>query len=70
MTTTSGQIKRLMSDKGFGFILADGGTEYFFHATALRGAPFDTLDVGDRVTFEATDNGAKGPRAESVELLR
>lgn len=58
-----GVVKRLIADKGFGF-LADGqGREYFFHRSA---APdFDALTVGDAVTFVA-GSGPKGPRAESV----
>ena len=31
MATMSGTIKRLVSDKGFGFIAAGDGNEYFFH---------------------------------------
>ena len=34
MASIKGTIKRLVSDKGFGFILADDGTEYFFHNSA------------------------------------
>ena len=30
----TGTIKRLVSDKGFGFIAAGDGTEYFFHQSA------------------------------------
>ena len=34
MATMNGTIKRLVSDKGFGFIAAGDGTEYFFHQSA------------------------------------
>lgn len=67
----TGTIKRLVVDKGFGFILGADGTEYFFHQSALadprsptRG--FDALQEGDSVTFDPT-LGPKGPRAEHVE---
>ena len=33
----NGTIKRLVSDKGFGFIAAGDGTEYFFHQSACTG---------------------------------
>ncbi len=31
MASMNGTIKRLVTDKGFGFILAGDGNEYFFH---------------------------------------
>lgn len=34
MTAMNGTIKRLVAEKGFGFILADDGHEYFFHNSA------------------------------------
>jgi len=63
MAATQGTIKRLVSDKGFGFIMADSGQEYFFHQTAC--ASFDSLREGQAVTFQ-TGQGPKGPRAENV----
>ena len=39
----NGTIKRLVSDKGFGFIAAGDGTEYFFHQSACTGTAFDQL---------------------------
>ena len=61
MATTNGTIKRI-TDKGFGFIAASDGTEYFFH----QGTRFDELREGQRVTF-TPGQGPKGPRAESVK---
>ena len=66
MATTNGTIKRL-TDKGFGFIAAANGTEYFFHQSAVRGARFDELREGQNVTFEV-GQGPKGPRAENVQV--
>ena len=43
MASMNGTIKRLVSDKGFGFILADDGNEYFFHNSACTGTRFDDL---------------------------
>ena len=34
MAPMNGTIKRLVSDKGFGFIAASDGNEYFFHRSA------------------------------------
>ena len=64
MAASNGTIKRLVSDKGFGFILADDGNEYFFHNSACQGTRFDQLREGQAVTFEK-GQGPKGPRAES-----
>jgi CspA family cold shock protein len=64
MASTSGVIKRL-TDKGFGFIAAGDGTEYFFHQSACTGTRFDDLREGQNVTF-TVGQGPKGPRAENV----
>ena len=61
----SGTIKRIVSDKGFGFVAAADGTEYFFHNSASVGVRFDELREGQAVTFEK-GQGPKGPRAENV----
>ena len=63
--TMTGTIKRLVSDKGFGFIAAGDGNEYFFHQSACSGTPFDDLREGQAVTFEK-GQGPKGPRGENV----
>ena len=62
-----GVIKRLVTDKGFGFILGENKIEYFFHRTAVRNAQFETLQAGDEVTFEEAE-GTKGPRADDVYI--
>jgi len=67
MASTNGKIKRLVSEKGFGFIAADDGTEYFFHQSACIETRFDTLREGQAVTFDR-GQGPKGPRAENVKL--
>jgi len=59
-------LKRLVHDKGFGFIAAGDGSEYFFHQSACQ-TPFDDLREGQAVSFEK-GQGPKGPRAENVKL--
>jgi len=62
-----GTIKKLIWDKGFGFI--DGGEkELFFHQSAVEGISFDELNEGQAVEFTEGD-GPKGPRAENVKPL-
>ena len=63
-----GTIKRLVSDKGFGFVAAADGNEYFFHQSAVADGGFDQLREGQAVTFN-TGQGPKGPRAENVRLV-
>jgi cold shock protein len=67
MATTNGTIKRLMREKGFGFVAAQDGSEYFFHQSACVGMRFDELREGQAVTFNK-GQGPKGPRAEDLRL--
>ena len=66
MATTNGTVKRLVSDKGFGFIAAADGNEYFFHQSACNGISFAELREGQAVTFEVAE-GPKGPKAANVQ---
>lgn len=61
----SGTVKRVESERGFGFIADASGTEYFFHRTAI--ADFDSLRGGESVTFDEED-GPKGKRANNVRV--
>jgi CspA family cold shock protein len=65
---STGKVKKIVADRGFGFIAADDGREYFFHRTAMQGGVFDSLRGGEAVEFE-TSQGPKGPRAENVRLI-
>ncbi len=67
MAVMNGTIKRLMSDKGFGFIASTDGNEYFFHSSACSQIRFDDLREGQAVTFEK-GQGPKGPRGENIKL--
>lgn len=61
-----GAIKKLVSEKGFGFIAGDGGQgDMFFHHSSVLDAQFEDLQVGQQVEFEV-GSGPKGPRAENV----
>lgn len=63
----NGTVKRLVSDKGFGFIADESGKESFFHQSVLQRGEFDTLQEGTAVTFDK-GVGPKGPRAEDVRI--
>ena len=63
----TGTIKRVVADRGFGFILADDEKEYFFYRGALDSSlDFDRLVGGEPVVFEV-EASPKGPRANSVK---
>jgi CspA family cold shock protein len=64
-----GTIKKVVKDKGFGFIIPDdGGEEVFFHRSRL--APkiyFEDLREGTEVQFEVRP-GEKGRQAFNLRL--
>ncbi len=62
----SGTVKKVVADRGFGFITAEDGKEYFFHRSGLQPSlDFDRLVGGERVSFEV-EQSPKGPRAVQV----
>ena len=64
---TTGTVKKLVAERGFGFIAADDGKEYFFHRSALAASlDFDRLAGGEKVQFEI-EQDPKGARARNVE---
>jgi len=58
-----GTVKFFNRNKGFGFIIADDGKEFFFHQTDLKEGV--SLDEGDPVTFDVGE-GDRGPKAMNV----
>ena len=60
-----GKVKFFNTGKGFGFIAADDGKEYFVHQTALKEGV--VLKENDEVTFDVVD-GDRGPKASNVVL--
>ena len=63
----SGSIKKVVADRGFGFITADDTKEYFFHRNSLDSSiDFDRLNGGEKVEFEI-EQSPKGPRAARVD---
>ena len=63
---TTGTIKKVVADRGFGFISAADAKEYFFHRNSLDSSlDFDRLNGGEAVKFEIEDS-PKGQRASKV----
>jgi CspA family cold shock protein len=64
---SQGKIKRLVADRGFGFVEGERG-DVFFHHSDVEGVPFDDLREGQTVEYEVSQ-GQKGPRATNVRLV-
>ncbi len=63
-----GTIKKL-NDRGFGFITPEGeDKDVFFHGNDLADAEFNSLEEGQKVSFEK-EASDKGPRAVNVTLV-
>ena len=64
-----GVIKRMVLDRGFGFI-SGSGQDVFFHHSTVEGAKFDDLQEGQSVEYEVETGDSrgkgKGPRASVV----
>ena len=60
-----GTIKKLVSDRGFGFISGENG-EIFFHHSSVQETTFEALHEGQSVEYEE-EPGPKGPRATTVK---
>lgn len=61
----SGVIKKLVKDRGFGFISADNG-DIFFHCSAVTGCTFEELREGQNVEYDI-EQGRRGPQATNVK---
>jgi CspA family cold shock protein len=64
---SKGTIKRLITDRGYGFIQTEEKEGIFFHFTDLQGVAFDSLTEGQQVEFEITTT-SRGPKAVRVRL--
>lgn len=68
-----GTIKKVVPDRGFGFISGERG-DVFFHHSVVADQGFDQLQEGQPVEYEIEQGGggkgsSKGPRASSVTPL-
>ena len=64
-----GTIKRLVSERRFGFITYEGAEkDLFFHSNELKNVQFNELREGDKVTFEIAES-PKGPNATNVNKV-
>jgi CspA family cold shock protein len=62
-----GKIKRLVKDRGFGFVESDGENDLFFHHSEVQGVSIEDLREGQVVEYQV-GRGQKGPCATGVRL--
>ncbi len=58
-----GTVKFFNENKGFGFITAEDGKDYFVHQSGINGGV--RLREGDSVSFDV-EKGERGPKAVNV----
>ena len=64
---TIGTVKFFNTSKGFGFISPEGGgKDVFVHVSAVQAAGLQTLNEGQRVSFDVQPD-AKGPKAVNLK---
>jgi CspA family cold shock protein len=63
-----GRVKKLVPERGFGFVRGDDGKEVFFHRSGLGPNEYDSLSEGDLVEY-VVQEGPRGPRAENVKMV-
>jgi cold shock protein len=66
-----GTVKFFNADKGYGFIKPDdGGRDIFVHITAVERAGLQSLNKGQRVSYEIeADKKGKGPNAVDLQAV-
>ena len=64
----TGKIKKVVQERGFGFISDTDGREVFFHQTRLVDSQLAALNDDQSVEFEIEDS-PKGPRAVNVRVV-
>ena len=65
----TGKIKKVVQERGFGFISDTDGREVFFHQSSLLDAQFASLKEDQKVEFEV-ENSPKGPRAVKISVVK
>ncbi len=63
-----GRIKRLITDRGYGFIRTEQGGDLFFHRNQLRGVEYESLREGQQVEFEVGEGRDGRALATQVSL--
>ena len=64
-----GTVKKIVAERGFGFIATEDGKDIFFHKSSFSGAGGDFVNLreGTSVEFDV-EQGPKGYRAANVKV--
>ena len=71
MATPTGTVKFFNAQKGYGFIVPEGGdSDVFVHISAVEQAGMSTLHEGQRVSFDVVTDQRRGkPNAQNLKVV-
>ncbi len=64
----NGVVRKLFSERGYGFIENEQGEEIYFHQNSVLNNDFDKVKIGTGVSY-IEEMGEKGPQARSVKII-
>ena len=64
----TGKVKKVVMEKGFGFITGSDGKDVFFHKNSLVGISFESLNGGEEVQYDV-EQTPKGASAKNVSIV-
>jgi CspA family cold shock protein len=66
---TTGIVKRLVGEHGYGFVSSNAGRDIFFHYSQLQGVRFQSLREGQNVSYKV-GLCDKGFMAKEIRLVQ
>jgi CspA family cold shock protein len=66
---TTGVVKHLVGDHGYGFVSSNAGKDIFFHYSQLQGIKFQSLKEGQSVVYKV-GLGEKGFVAKEIKPMQ
>jgi len=63
---TTGFVRRLVGEHGYGFVSSNAGKDIFFHHSQLQGIKFKSLKEGQNVVYKV-GLGEKGFVAKEIK---
>jgi len=67
----TGTVKWFNSEKGFGFISNDDGSDdVFVHFSAIQGDGYKSLDEGQKVTFDTEPDPKDSRKLRAVNVVK